>query len=365
MAQENSKKGILVLSDGSIFHGSGFGAEAVSVGELVFNTSMMGYQEALTDPSYSGQVLLMTYPLIGNYGTSKHDFESGKVQVSAFIVREACREPSHKESVEDISGYLARNGTPGVAGLDTRSIVRRIRERGVMPACVAVYSGREPDIVALLAKAKALDYSKINFVEKVSTGKQEEYGAPGWKKIALIDCGVKQSIIRELVKRELSVTVLPWDSSAESILSLEPDGLLISNGPGDPALLGNVAKTAKSLFGKMPIFGICLGHQILTHAAGGKTFKMRFGHRGSNHPVKDLESGAVTITSQNHGYAVDEKSLPKEFIPTRINLNDMTNEGMRHRELPIFSVQYHPEANPGPYDSLALFGEFKRMVEEY
>ena len=353
------------MSDGSIFRGLGFGAEKVSVGELVFNTSMMGYQEALTDPSYAGQILLMTYPLIGNYGANKGDFESKKVQVPAFVVREACELPSHKDSNATLDEFLGRNNTPGIAGLDTRSIVRRIRERGVMPACVCVYSGNEPDTAGLLAKANALDYSKINFVEQASVKKEEEYGAPGWKKIALIDCGAKQSIIRELVKRELSVTVLPWNSSSMSILSHDPDGVLISNGPGDPALLGNVAKTAKELFGKMPIFGICLGHQILAHAVGGKTFKLRFGHRGSNHPVKDLETGAVTITSQNHGYAVDEKSLPKEFVPTKLNLNDRTNEGMKHRELPIFSVQYHPEANPGPLDSLGLFDEFKRLVEEY
>lgn len=363
MVDGNEKKGILVLSDGSIFHGLGFGAEEIAVGELVFNTSMMGYQEALTDPSYSGQILLMTYPLMGNYGTNGTDFESGKVQASAFVVREACELPSHKDSVENIDAYLERNGIPGISGLDTRSIVRRIRERGVMPACVSVYSGNVPDANGLLEKAKALDYSKINFVEKVSLKSEEEYGGKAGKRVVVVDCGVKQSIVRELVARGLAVTVVPWNTDAKRILSLEPDGLLISNGPGDPALLGNVAKTAKSLFGKLPIFGICLGHQIIAHAAGGKTFKLRFGHRGSNHPVKDLETGAVTITSQNHGYAVDERSLPKEFIPTRINLNDRTNEGMRHRELPIFSVQYHPEANPGPYDSVSLFDQFAKMLK--
>ncbi len=362
MAEEKLRNAVLVLSDGSIFRGLGFGAERSAVGELVFTTSMTGYQETLTDPSYGGQIVIQTYPLIGNYGIGKQVFESSRIQASGYVVREACEMPSHKDSVETLDAYLGRSGVPGIAGIDTRSIVRRIRSRGVMPACIAVYSGKEPDIAQLVSKAKALDYSKINFVEKASVAKVERYGK-GEKKIVLLDCGVKMSIIREMNARGVSVIAMPYDSTPEAILAQKPAGLLISNGPGDPAVMGGVARNVRSLFGKLPIFGICLGHQLLAHAAGGKTFKLKFGHRGANHPVKELASGKVTITSQNHGYAVDEKSLPGEFEVTHINLNDGTVEGMRHKELPIFSVQYHPEANPGPLDSLPLFDRFVSMLK--
>ena len=363
MVEAKARKAILALSDGTIFRGVGFGAERISVGELVFSTSMTGYQEALTDPSYAGQILLQTYPLIGNYGTCKRDYESDRVQVSGYVVREICDAPSHKDSVETVDEYLRKFGIPGISGLDTRSIVRKIRTKGVMPACLAVYSNSEPNTGELVAKARALDYSRINFVAQVSSKSVQNYDAPGALRVVLLDCGVKLSIIREMLARNISVIVMPYNSTAEAILAQKPHGLVISNGPGDPALLGEVARNVRALFGKLPMLGICLGHQILAHAAGGKTFKLKFGHRGANHPVKELKTGKVTITTQNHGYAVDEKTLPKEFEVTHTNLNDGTVEGMAHRELPIFSVQYHPEANPGPLDSLQLFDKFKEMIK--
>jgi carbamoyl-phosphate synthase small subunit len=356
------KKALLILRDGSVFLGKGFGAETTSLGELVFNTNFCGYQESLTDPSYAGQILTATYPLIGNYGLNEEDFESDKIQVSGFVVREICDKPFHMKSKETLDEFMKRFDVPGICNVDTRMIVRKIRNFGVMPACLSVYSGKQPDKEELLCKAKELDYSKIDFVEKITTRKRREYLVDGKRKVVLIDCGVKMSIIRELLKRDISVVSVPARTNVEEILSLEPDGILVSNGPGDPALLSYAAKTVRELMRRLPVFGICLGHQVIAHAIGGKTFKLKFGHRGGNHPVKDLESGRVYITSQNHGYAVDEKSLPKEFIVTHINCNDRTVEGMRHRELPVFSVQYHPEANPGPLDSKYLFDKFVDMI---
>jgi len=355
------KKALLVLRDGSCFRGRGFGAEAVSEGELIFNTGFCGYQEALTDPSYAGQILTLTYPLIGNYGVNSEDFESEKIQVAGFVVREVCREPQHMKSKEKLDEFLTRFNIPGISNVDTRMIVRRIRNAGVMPACLSVYSGREPDYKELLDRAKGLDYSKIDFVERVASRERKEWGAGG-KRVVVIDCGVKMSIVRELVERDLSVVSVPPRTAAKEILAMEPDGIVVSNGPGDPMLLTYLAKTVRELAERLPVFGICLGHQIIAHAVEGRTFKLKFGHRGSNHPVEDLESGRVYITSQNHGYAVDERSLPKEFIVTHRNCNDGTVEGMRHKELPVFSVQYHPEANPGPLDSKYFFDKFRKVM---
>lgn len=356
------KKAVLVLSDGSYFMGRGFGSETTRVGELVFNTSFCGYQEALTDPSYAGQILTMTYPLVGNYGINEEDFESDRVQVSGFVVREQCESPQHAKSKETLDAFLRRFDVPGVCGLDTRSIVRRIREFGVMPACVSVYTGKPPEYWELMSEVKKLDYSKVDFVESVSTKRTRQFGIRGGKHVVLMDCGVKMSIVRELVKRGIYVTLVPARTKAKEIMAMRPDGVVISNGPGDPALLDYVAITSRELMRKLPVFGICLGHQILAQAVGGRNFKLKFGHRGSNHPVKDLETGRVYITSQNHGYAVEEKSLPKEFIVTHRNCNDGTVEGFRHKELPVFSVQYHPEANPGPLDSKYFFDEFRKLL---
>lgn len=355
-------KAILVLRDGSVFPGRGFGAEVTSTGELVFNTSFCGYQESLTDPSYAGQILTATYPLIGNYGVNQKDFESDRIQVSGFVVRELCEKPFHMNSKESLDEFLKNFDTPGIYDVDTRAIVRKIRNFGVMPACLSVYSGKEPSREELLAKARRLDYSKIDFVERITRKKSKEYLAGEKYKVVLIDCGVKMSIIRELLKRNITVVSVPARTEAAEILSMKPDGVVISNGPGDPALLTYVAKTAEKLMRRLPVFGICLGHQIIAHAVGGRTYKLKFGHRGGNHPVKELESGRVFITSQNHGYAVDERSLPKDFIVTHRNCNDNTVEGIRHKKLPIFSVQYHPEASPGPWDSKYLFDRFAEVI---
>ncbi|MDO8339778.1 MAG: glutamine-hydrolyzing carbamoyl-phosphate synthase small subunit [Candidatus Burarchaeum sp.] len=371
-------KGVLVLKDGSIYAGEGFGAEAVAVGELVFSTAMTGYQEALTDPSYAGQILMPTYPLIGNYGVNDEDGESKKIWAQGFVVRERCEGFEHAKARESIDEFLKRFGVPGISGLDTRAIVRKIRSEGVMPACIAAYE-REIDFNELLAKARALDYSSIDFVREVSEkgakvygGGEDEIGGAGkgregraWsgKKVVLIDCGAKRNIVRELNARGVQVVSVNCETSADEIRKHEPDGLVISNGPGDPALLGYVAGTVKQLIGKMPIFGICLGIQVLAHAVGGKTYKLKFGHRGANHPVKDLASGRVRITTQNHGFAVDAKSLPKDYVVTQVNGNDGTVEGMRHESLPVFAVQYHPEAHPGPRDSEYLFDEFVKMMK--
>ncbi len=353
---KSGKSGVLVLGDGSVYYGAGFGASALAVGEIVFNTSMTGYQEALTDPSYAGQILTLTYPLIGNYGVSEGDFESDRIHAEGFVVREACASPVHAKSRETIDEFLKRNDVPGIAGIDTRALVRKIRNFGVMPACIAVDNGKM-DVRELLGKARALDYSAINFVESVSHRGAREFG-PGAKTVVLIDCGAKMSIVRELVKRDARVVALPHNATEKQILRHEPDGIVISNGPGDPARLGYIARTVRALMRKLPVFGICLGNQILAYAGRGRTYKLKFGHRGSNHPVKDLKTGKVYITSQNHGFAVDAKSLPHEFEVTHINCNDGTVEGIRHKELPARAVQYHPEANPGPYDSGYLFDEF-------
>ncbi|MEM3690809.1 MAG: glutamine-hydrolyzing carbamoyl-phosphate synthase small subunit, partial [Candidatus Micrarchaeia archaeon] len=300
-------KALLVLRDGTCFRGVGFGEEKTVEGELVFNTGFCGYQEALTDPSYAGQILTFAYPLIGNYGVNSDDFESERVYVSGVVVRELCKEPQHMKVKESLNEFLRRFGIPGICEVDTRAVVRRIRSYGVMPACISVYSKKEPRYGELLERARGLDYSKIDFVERVASKRKKEYVA-GERRVVLIDCGVKWSIVRELLKRNISIIRVPPKTTAEEILRMKPDGVVVSNGPGDPALLSYIASAVKKLMRKLPLFGICLGHQIIAHAAGGKTYKMKFGHRGSNHPVKELESGKVFITSQNHGYAVDERS---------------------------------------------------------
>jgi len=357
-------KGILVLKDGSVYNGEGFGAEAVSVGELVFSTAMTGYQESLTDPSYAGQILMPTYPLIGNYGVNDEDNESEKIWVRGFVVRERCERENHAKSSMNVDAFLKKYNVPGVSGLDTRAIVRKIRTEGVMPAAIAAYDdGEEVDVVKLMEKAKALDYSSIDFVREVTCKEKKVYNEGGKKKVALIDCGVKMSIVRELVARNCEVVRLPATASEKEIVACEADGIVVSNGPGDPALADYAAKSIKPFFGKKPILGICLGIQILAWAVGGRTYKLKFGHRGINHPVKDLTSGKVRITTQNHGFSVDAKSLPKEYEVTQVDLNDGTVEGIRHRELPITAVQYHPEANPGPRDSLYVFDEFVKQMK--
>ena len=349
-------KSALLLQDGTALYGEGFGAQAISQGELVFNTSMTGYQEALTDPSYAGQILLMTNPLIGNYGINERDFESGKIQVAGFAVRNLSQNYSHHEATKNVGSFLGDYNIPGITGIDTRFLVRKIRSHGVMPALLATYEN-ELDLKKLKID---FDYSAHDFVEQVTTKTVKKFGK-GKTRIVLIDYGVKQGIINELVKRNVEVIVVPSFTSVTEIKSHEPDGILLSNGPGDPSILTQQHKTINAL-SVYPMFGICLGHQLLAHAFGGKTFKLKFGHRGSNHPVLDINTNRIAITTQNHGFAVDAKSTEKEFETTHTNLNDNTVEGLEHKSKPIFSVQYHPEANPGPHDSKYLFDKFLKLV---
>jgi carbamoyl-phosphate synthase small subunit len=350
------KRAVLLLQDGTVLHGEGFGAQAVSEGELVFNTSMSGYQEALTDPSYSGQVLLMTNPLIGNYGINETDFESKKIHAAGFVVRNLSPDHSHREALRSVDDFLKEHNVPGISGIDTRFLVRKIRSSGVMPCAIAVYEG-EFDLKKLKTD---FDYSSVDFVEKVTAREARTFGS-GKRRIVLIDYGVKAGIIEGLVSRGVEVIVVPAFSDADKIGSFEPDGILLSNGPGDPAILEQAHKTIRAL-SDYPIFGICLGHQLLAHAFGGKTFKMKFGHRGSNHPVFDKRTGKVAITTQNHGFAIHPDNMPEGFKITHVNLNDDTVEGMAHNEMPLLSVQYHPEARPGPHDSRYLFDEFLKWL---
>ncbi len=340
------KKAVLVLSDGTTLYGSGFGFIGAKTGELVFNTSMQGYQEGLTDPSYAGQILTLSYPLIGNYGLSSENTESSKVHVFGFVIREL-------DFSSGLDKYLEENKVGGIYGIDTRFLVRKIRKTGVVPASLIVYTDEKLDIEEIVKKLR-FDYSSIDFVSKVSTEKPYEVGE-GNKKVVLIDLGVKENIIRELNKRGIKVIVVPYTYTSEEILKFKPDGIVISNGPGDPALLTQVHKVIRELE-DLPIFGICLGHQCIAHAFGGDTYKLKFGHRGSNHPVFDCVRDKVVITTQNHGFAVSK--IPDNFEITHYNLLDNSNEGMKHISKPIFSVQFHPESCPGPNDSKGLFDLF-------
>ncbi len=358
----NSLKATLVLEDGTIVEGEGFGAEKEVHGEVVFNTSMCGYQEALTDPSYKGQILMLTYPLVGNYGVNEEDFESDGIKAEGFVVREDCLSPSHRASTEIIHGFLKRYDVPGIAGVDTRALTIKIRKYGTMKGALKT-SRTSIDGNALLDRTrKQKDISELDLVSLVTSKAAKRYPNPG-KRIALLDCGVKLSILKNLLARKCDVTVFPAHASAAEILEAEPQGVVVSNGPGDPMRATYVIETLKELVEEKPVFGICLGHQLLALSAGARTYKLKFGHRGSNQPVKDLDTGRVYITSQNHGYAVDVKTLEGTgYKADKINLNDRTCEGMRHKELPIFSVQYHPEAHPGPKDNEYLFDEFLEMI---
>ncbi len=360
------RKAVLLLQDGTALHGGGFGAKAISQGELVFNTSMTGYQEALTDPSYAGQMLLMTNPLIGNYGVNAKDFESTKIHTSGFVVRNLSPDYWHAEAVKGVDEFLKEHNVPGITGIDTRFLVRKIRTRGVMPALLATYEG------ALDMKKLRVDfdYSGKDFVKEVTVKRTGRFGegaagTAGSRRLraVLIDYGVKMGIVRELVARGCEVVVVPSFASVEEIRRHEPDGILLSNGPGDPAILTEAHKTIRAVSKDCPVFGVCLGNQLLAHAFGGTTYKLKFGHRGANHPVMDRKTGRVAITTQNHGYAVDPGSVPEGFEITHVNLNDNTVEGMEHKELPIFCVQYHPEASPGPHDSKYLFDRFVKMMQ--
>jgi carbamoyl-phosphate synthase small subunit len=360
-----TKRAILVLEDGSVYEGYTFGAEADAYGELVFNTSMTGYQEMLTDPSYAGQIVMPTYPLIGNYGTNEQDFESNKIQVRGFVVREECLEPSHYLNNQTIHQYLAKSGIPGIYGMDTRAITRKLRSAGVM---MGVITSSQTPRQAREELQKQPDYGSIDFVREVSTKKPYRWEAPpdAPYHVVALDCGLKYNILRLLSRLGASVTAVPCTTSAEEILDLKPDGILLSPGPGDPELLDYIVVTIKKLVGKKPIMGICLGNQLIARAFGGRNFKLKFGHRGGNHPVRDLATGRIHITAQNHGYAVDPETVKDSGLEvTHINLNDGTVEGLKHKELPIFCIQYHSEASPGPLDNTYLFEKFIEMIRSY
>ncbi|HEY5312171.1 MAG TPA: glutamine-hydrolyzing carbamoyl-phosphate synthase small subunit [Pirellulales bacterium] len=367
----------LALEDGTVYTGRSFGAEGEVDGEVCFNTSMTGYQEILTDPSYRGQIVAMTYPEIGNYGVNAQDVESGQPQLSGFVVRELSRRASNFRSNGTLDEYLRAAGIVGLAGIDTRALVRRIRSRGAMKGVISTI---DLDDARLVNKAKASrGLVGRDLVQEVmpSESRTWDEGLNPWARlpgaqatpqsaegpqIVAIDYGMKWNIARHLFDMGSRVTIVPANATSQQILDLEPDGVFLSNGPGDPEPLAYAIETIGGLLGRTPVFGICLGHQLLSLACGAKTFKLKFGHRGSNQPVQNLATGCVEITSQNHGFAVDEPSLPPQLEVTHRNLNDGTIEGVRHRTLRAFSVQYHPEASAGPHDSSYLFAQFRELL---
>ncbi len=353
-------KAFLALEDGTLFAGKSFGATGEQWGEVVFNTGMTGYQEILTDPSYCGQIVVMTYPLIGNYGINRDDFESRKSFVRGFVVKEACDHPSNWRAGYRISDFLDREGVPGISGVDTRALTRHLRSYGTMRGVIATGA---VDTAQLVEKAKTCPYlSGQRLVADVAV--KESYTIEGrGPRVVLIDLGVKQNIIRKLKERDCTIIVVPPDITPGEVNPLAPDGILISNGPGDPVDVPVTIDAIRSIIGKYPLFGICLGNQVMALALGAKTYKMKFGHRGANHPVKDLRTGRVYITSHNHGFSVDEDSLKGLDVEvSHINLNDNTVEGIRHKHLPLFAVQYHPEASPGPQESDYIFDQFMDMM---
>jgi len=354
----------LVFEDGTVFEGFSFGAPGETDGELIFNTSMTGYQEILTDPSYRGQIVMMTYPLIGNYGVNPDDVESRRPFVEGFVVRECSSKPSSWRAEQALPDYMVEHGIVGIEGVDTRAITRKLRIQGAMNA---VISTTDLDDESLVDKARRSRHLPgLDLVREVVMDGPMQWNDQGKRNVIVMDCGVKYNIMRELAARDCRVTAVPAQTGAEQILEAKPAGILLSNGPGDPEPVSYAIETVRELIGQIPIFGICLGHQILGLALGGKTYKLKFGHHGANHPVKDMQTERVAITVQNHGFCVDLESLDTMAVEvTHMNLNDNTVEGIRHKELPIFSVQFHPEASAGPHDAAYLFDEFVRLMDEY
>lgn len=347
----------LTLEDGTVFTGTAFGMKSDVEGEVVFNTGMTGYQEILTDPSYAGQIVTMTYPLIGNYGVNLEDLESSMPQVNAFIVRELCDEPSNWRSEGGLEEYLINSHISGIQGIDTRALTRRIREKGTMRGILTQEMPTQAQIDSMKKYEIKLPVDKVTCEKEYSQGQ-------GIRKIAVLDYGLKRNILRSLLKHDCTVTVFPARASAERILNGGFNGIMLTNGPGDPKDNTEVIENLKKMVGKLPIFGICLGHQLLALANGADTQKLKYGHRGSNHPVKDLVKDRVYITSQNHGYAIVEENLPGNMVVSHRNWNDGTIEGIRYTDAPVFSVQFHPEASPGPEDTAYLFNEFMSMIDK-
>lgn len=385
---------LLALEDGRVFHGEAFGARGTVTGEACFNTSLSGYQEVLTDPSYFGQIVAMTNPHIGNYGINVLDQESHRPQVRGFVVEELSPAPSNWRSEESLDEYLVRHGIPGIREVDTRALTKHLRQAGAMKACLTTEALTPAEAVRRAVEGNGV--VGMDFVREVTARAAFDWdptdaesrpwrlaqSAPGLgevrdplgnvfeplppvrHRVVAYDFGMKRNILRGLRQRGLAVRVVPAGTPAEEVLALDPDGVFLSNGPGDPAALDYIHESVRGLLGRKPIFGICLGHQILAYALGGRTFKLKFGHRGGNQPVKDLISGKISITSQNHGFAVDAESLPADAEVTHVNLNDDTVEGIRSRSMPVFSVQYHPEAAPGPHDAGYFFDQFAKLIDE-
>lgn len=365
MPVRNQSPALLALEDGRTFRGRSWAADGESCGEMVFNTSMTGYQEVLTDPSYAGQIVCMTYPLIGNYGVNSEDEESSRPWVEGFVVREASRVASNWRAQETLDAYLKRWKIVAIDGIDTRALVRHIRDKGAMRACISSTDLNEDSLIAKARQSPSMENRELASV--VTTDQPYEVAAAGDERFHVVcyDFGVKRNSLRELAQLGCRITVVPASTSSTEVLSLKPDGIFLSNGPGDPASMNNEVEEIKNLFqAKVPTFGICFGHQLLGRALGGKTFKLVFGHRGGNQPVKDLREGGVEITSHNHGFAVVADSLPADVEVTHVNLNDQCVEGMRHKTLPIISVQYHPEAAPGPHDAEHHFQRFIELMEQ-
>lgn len=360
-----SKKAILVLEDGRTFRGEAFGAEGDAFGEMVFNTSMSGYQEILTDPSYAGQIVAMTYPLIGNYGVNEEDTESRRPWVEGFVVREASRIASNWRSTETLDSYLKRHKIVGIEHIDTRALVRHIRDKGAMRAAISSVDLDEKSLLEKVLNSPVMKNREL--ASSVTVGEKFDYPAEEKEKFHVVayDFGVKTNSLREFAKFGCRVTVVPAETPADEVLEMKPDGIFLSNGPGDPASMKKTVGEIKKLStANVPMFGICLGHQILGQVFGGETYKLKFGHRGGNQPIKDLTTGKIEIAAHNHGFAVSDKNLPDEIEITHINLNDNTVAGLQHKTLPVFSVQYHPESAPGPHDSEYLFKRFIELMEK-
>lgn len=359
-------RAVLYLEDGTSFYGEGFGAEGEITGEVVFNTSMTGYQEILTDPSYTGQIVTMTYPEIGNYGVNEEDVESDKIQASGFIVKSYNDNYSNHRATKSLGQYMKENKITGISGIDTRALTKKLRDQGSMNGIISTI---DFDIESLKKKlSKAPDMNGLNLAKEVSTNETYKWNKLDNEKkykVVAYDFGIKYNILRILESLGCDLTVVPWDTPAEKVLEMNPDGIFLSNGPGDPAAVEIAIENIKKLIGKKPIFGICLGNQLIGLAMGASTYKLKFGHRGGNQPVKNLETGRIEITSQNHGFAVDSSTLGKDVTVNLLNINDNTVEGIKSDDNYLFSVQYHPEASPGPHDSHYLFNDFIKLMDKF